>query len=353
MGKVTVRAGLLVLSIVAGVRPIGLGGAGATDSPPLIPAISPAAPVDADHDGINDDLEQQLAEKYAPVIYIEPDESNYPVNVDWFLDRAHLQYHEDCAIDRDDDFDPTPIGSQLLGPDSQSFWADGPYCGSGDTGYGHPPHRTLSTAAADPDGQFSAGALTTGYSDQQTFVLTDLADAYHVGSTDPRDWKTYFHVYPGADGGVMIQYWHVFAYNEFGGEFDNHGGDWDASIQVWLKPDLTMKGVWFSRHADDHPGTFFCATIDADCGAVQVRLFDSTHPVVTIDGGGHAAFRSPDDWATCQSDRRAERPRRPGQSRRIQSLHVVRAAVLLRVGAGEPDARGTVLSSQRFVLAQV
>ncbi len=29
----------------------------------------------------------------------------------------------------------------LLGPDSQSFWGDGPYCGSGDTGYGHPPHR--------------------------------------------------------------------------------------------------------------------------------------------------------------------------------------------------------------------
>ena len=299
MDKVTVRAGLLVLSILAGAHPIGLRGAGPNDAPPAAPAISPAAPVDADHDGINDDLEQRLAEMYAPVVYIEPDESNYPVNVDWFLDRAHLQYHEDCTFDRDDDFDPTPIGRQLLGPDSQSFWGDGPYCGSGDTGYGHPPHRTLSTVAADPDGQFSAGALTTGYSDQQTFVLTDLADAYHVGSTDPRDWKTYFHVYPGADGGVMIQYWHVFAYNEFGGEFDNHGGDWDASIQVWLKPDLSMKGVWFSRHADDHPGTFFCATIDSDCGAVQVRLFDSTHPVMTIDGGGHAAFRSPDDWATC------------------------------------------------------
>jgi hypothetical protein len=100
------------------------------------------------------------------------------------------------------------------------------------------------------------------------------------------------------DGGLMIQYWHVFAYNEFGGGFDNHGGDWDASIQVWLKADLTLKGVWFSRHADDHPGTFFCADA-GDCGEAQVRLFDSTHPVVTIDGGGHAAFRSPADWATC------------------------------------------------------
>jgi hypothetical protein len=300
MGKVTVRASIFLLSILITASPAGLHGANDHDSPaPAVPVPSPATPVDADHDGINDDLEQRLAETYAPVIYIEPDESNYPVNVDWFLDRAHLQYHEDCTFDVDDNVGPNPIGTQLLGPDGHSLWAAGPNCGSGDTGYGHPPHRQLTTVAADPDGQFSAGSQTTGYSDQQTFVLTDLADADHVGSTDPRDWKTYFHAYPSADGGIMIQYWHVFAYNEFGGGFDNHGGDWDASIQVWLKPDLTLKGAWFSRHADDHPGTFFCATIDTDCAAVQLRLFDSTHPVVTIDGGGHAAFRSPADWATC------------------------------------------------------
>ena len=129
-------------------------------------------------------------------------------------------------------------------------------------------------------------------------MLTDLDPFFQAGATNPLDWKTYFHAYPAADGGVMIQYWHVFAFNEFGGDFDDHGGDWDASIQVWLKPDLTMRGVWFSRHKDDHPGHFFCASV-ADCGESGVRLFDSTHPVVTIDGGGHAAFRSPADWATC------------------------------------------------------
>ena len=298
--KGILRAGACALLVFAGTASIGSRRASA-DAQQIssTPGAAPTLPNDADHDGINEDLEQKLAERFAPVIYIEPDESNYPVNVDWFLDRANLQYHEDCGDDVDDNRGPFPIGARLLGPNPGALWAGGPNCGEDDMGYRHPPHRLLTTLATDPDGQFSVGALTTGYSDQQTFVLNDLNSAFHVGSTDPRDWKTYFHVYPAADGGVMIQYWHVFAFNEFGGGFDDHGGDWDASIQVWLTPDLSLRGVWFSRHADDHPGTFFCASADAGCGASQVRLFDSTHPVVTIDGGGHAAFRSPADWATC------------------------------------------------------
>src|SRR4029078_6530495 len=67
---------------------------------------TPGVVVDNDHDGVDDNLEQKLAEKYAPIIFIEPDESNYPVNVEWFLARAHLQYHEDCFFDVDDDIGP-------------------------------------------------------------------------------------------------------------------------------------------------------------------------------------------------------------------------------------------------------
>src|SRR5262249_57938332 len=167
----------------------------AQNAPTQAPAVAqPVAPADDDRDGINEALEQLLAERFAPLIYIEPDESNYPVNVDWFLDRARLQYHEDCFLhgDVDDDVGPFPIGRQLLGPNLFAFWGGGPNCGSGDHGYTHPPHRLLTTVATDPDGQFSAGPLTTGYSDQQTFDLTDLDSAFHIGSTNPRDWKTHF-----------------------------------------------------------------------------------------------------------------------------------------------------------------
>src|SRR5262249_60735175 len=143
----------------------------------------------------------------------------------------------------------------------------------------------------------SACSSSSGDSDQQTVVLSDLVRSFPVGSTNAREWKRYFHASPGRDGGVMIQYWHVVAFNEFGGGFDDHGGDWDASIQVWLKPDLTLRGVWFSRHLDDHPGRFFCASVPG-WRAAQVRIFDSTHPVVTDDGRGHAGFQLPARRAT-------------------------------------------------------
>ncbi len=258
----------------------------------------PSTNIDNDGDYIDDNLEQALANKFAPVIFIGSDESNYPVNVDWFLQHAYLQYHEDCTFDVDAYVQypgfPNPLMTQsnLIGvPDPWLYHAN---CGQGDTGYRHPPHRDITTIATDPDGQVSAGALTTGYSDQQTFVIPDLDEQYKVGSLDPRDWKTYFHAYPANDGGIMIQYWHLFAYNDLSVVgFGKHGGDWDATIHVHLLPDLkTVEGVWFSRHSHDDPGDKF---------APSQMTFLGNHPLMTIDGGGHAAFASTGDFCANHS----------------------------------------------------
>jgi uncharacterized protein (TIGR03437 family) len=259
----------------------------------ILRAQNPISFIDRDGDGIDDNLEQQLANKFAPVIIIESDESNYPVNVEWFLQRAHIQYHEDCFFDVDDNIGPNPLMTQpnLIGPP----YVGHAHCGQNDTGYSHPPHRDINRVANDPDGQWSVGSQTTGYSDQQTFVLPDLADSDKVGSLNPTDWKTYFHAYPANDGGIMLQYWHLFAYNGLSlAGFGNHGGDWDATIHVQLGPDLRVEKVWFSRHTSDHPGDPFDAS--------QVTFLPGTnHPLMTIDGGGHAAFASPADFCTNQS----------------------------------------------------
>ncbi len=200
-----VFCGLMIFGqlIIAGPRGTAHAKAGGL----AVPASTPTSPADDDHDGIPDDLEQILADRYAPIVFIEPDESNYPVNVDWFLARAHLQYHEDCFSDTDDDIGPNPIVTQslLLQPDGGPFWHGGPNCGATDMGYGHPPHHQLTSVSPDPDGLFSVGSHTTGFADQQAFVIPDLDDSFHVGSTDPTEWKTYFHCYPTADGGIMIQ----------------------------------------------------------------------------------------------------------------------------------------------------
>src|SRR5262245_16600620 len=79
----------------------------------------PPVRVDEDEDGIDDALEQLLAERYAPVMIMEPGEENYPVNVDWHVARATLLYHEDCGflpcigdIDEVVPPAPSPLGPQ-------------------------------------------------------------------------------------------------------------------------------------------------------------------------------------------------------------------------------------------------
>jgi hypothetical protein len=286
----------VLLAVMVAMPATGRAAVADTAGVALVGASSPVGFVDNDFDGIDDALEQQLADRFAPVLLIESDESNYPVNVEWFLQRARLQYHEDCGVfdggDVDDDVGPNPIATQdnLIG----SPWLAHAHCGQDDTGYRHPPHRDITTIAADPDGQVSAGAATTGYSDQQTFLLPDLPDGDRVGSLNPADWKTYVHAYPTAGGGIMLQYWHLFAYNALAVlGIGNHGGDWDATIHVQLGPDLTVQRVWFSRHSHDHPGD--------PIGLDRLTLIGGTHTLMTIDGGGHAAYASPADFCANRS----------------------------------------------------
>ncbi len=250
-------------------------------SPP-VPALSPAVGSgDHDGDGIDDGLEQMLAERYAPVIFIHPHESNYPVNVDWFLAHAHLEYFEDCFpdVDETDPAAPNPLGNQdaLVG----SPWAH-----PDDWGPGHPErhcgdapdHRRITATEPDPE----------SYSDQVTFVLPDLPDDVKLGSLNPGDWKSYVHVYPNDEGGVTVQFWHCFAYNgyDYVG-FGNHGGDWDATIHIVLGPDLKPIRAIYSRHSEDHPGASFPWS--------EVHTYRGTHPLMIVDRGGHGAFKDVQD----------------------------------------------------------
>jgi len=260
----------------------------------------PPVRVDDDHDGIDDALEQLLAERYAPVIYIEPGESNYPVNVDWILQRGYLWYGEQgCTPDENErlpDISGT-IGTQaqLLGPDGA---AGAPWIHPNSWG---PNHHLTHCSSDDARPLATTEPMPEGFGDDQLWWIgnasgDDFNDSDRVGSLNPADWVTYFHAYPASDGGMIIQYWHTFAFNAFEG-VDRHGGDWDASIQVRLGPDLQPIGVWFSRHNNDHPGDF--REWPSQSSPPQLRLFGGTHPVITIDGGGHGAYSSPADWAFC------------------------------------------------------
>ena len=213
-------------------------------SPPQLP--------DDDKDGIPDRCEQVLAERFAPIVYHSTDESNFPVNVNWFLPKTSLWFYDDgCTPDLKRQILQAPAQGQLLG---HSF---GPSCGSGDT--------VRSDA-------------TRSKSKQRTFFLADVADQFRSGSRDTNDWITYVHAYLNNLGGVTIQYWRFYAYND---AINNHGGDWEG-VHVILNRQLSPIGIGLLGHTsvDQKPWSAFTV--------------EGSHPRVFSEGGGHATHERGD-----------------------------------------------------------
>jgi GDSL-like lipase/acylhydrolase family protein len=241
---------------------------------------APISLVDNDEDGIPDELEQQLAIKYAPDVLFAPNEPNFPVNVEWFLQRSDLSYEEKCYPIPNPSDTHVELRSGPLQEDDLLTVSRATTCGNG-------APEMLSSREPRPDGHPIDG--------RETYYLSGLASDDREGSTDPHEWTTYFHAYPTDNGGIMIQYWHLFAFNDFqthgnniASRIDQHPGDWDAQVQVQLDGDLRPESVWFSRHQHDTTGDQIAAR--------KVHWTGGTHPIVTVDAGGHAAYASPDDF---------------------------------------------------------
>jgi len=99
------------------------------------------------------------------------------------------------------------------------------------------------------------------------------------GSSDPRDWITYVHVYPRSDGFINVQYWFFYAYNQ-GRVFFNHDSDWEH-VTVVVDSALRPRGVAFAQHRNNCPGVF----------REWSRLRKSgDHPIVLSALGTHASY---------------------------------------------------------------
>jgi hypothetical protein len=208
---------------------------------------------DDDGDGIDDECEEALAQKFAPIIFHSSDESNYPTSVDWFLQRTSLWFYDDAC-----DF-PSSDLHQLMAPgpltQQNLFSQIGGTCGSD---------------------QPASSAGTRSNRKHRTFYLQDLPDAVRIGSLDTRDWITYYHAYPNDQHGVTIQYWRFYAYNDAA---NNHGGDWEG-IHLILDASLQPTGIGFLGHT----------SIDF-VPASQIQ-WEGTHPRIFSEGGGHASHPS-------------------------------------------------------------
>jgi hypothetical protein len=197
----------------------------------LAPARSAPAPLasdDADRDGIPDALERELAERFAPIVMLDRRDWTRPASIPWLLARADV--------------------------------------------VNEAPAPKLAAALSSPKARLP------------------FSHAMRAGSDDPNDWTTYVHVYPRADGGINVQYWFLYAYNDGPAIFD-HESDWEH-VTVRLDRALSPMGVYFARHEDDHPGVY------KSFGAVHR---DGDHPIVLSASGTHASYVDRDDLAWFES----------------------------------------------------
>jgi hypothetical protein len=122
----------------------------------------------------------------------------------------------------------------------------------------------------------SSGTRSRGKRD--SFFLESLPRTSRPREMRPSEWVTYVHSYPNEGGGVTLQYWRAYAWNDarFAGLDVGHGGDWEA-VAVHL--DATLRPLRTSYF--DHTGIVDCG------GLVQ---WQETHPLVWSEEGGHSSY---------------------------------------------------------------
>lgn len=179
---------------------------------------------DRDGDGLSDQLEHELAEKFAPIVFHDPNEPNLPTSVDMFLLQTELWTYDDRCRPRQ-----RKITNRL----SRSI-------------------PIAEQSPCDPSDDFLKSYETRSSNKDRTFFLQNVSKTARGGSLDPTKWVTYFHCYPNDDGGVTIQYWRFYAYNtgRFPGlhfNIGDHGGDWEA-VHIVLNSNYTPIAARFLGH---------------------------------------------------------------------------------------------------------
>jgi hypothetical protein len=261
-------AGLVVL---AGCADAPTATSAATDADAAAPSF--AWGVDSDGDGLDDGTEWDLANQFAPVLYMPnlitraeagagvAGDWTWPSTVSWYLPQIRMRIHHNNCSDHQL-LDVGQVNSTNILQQSHQRYVRNWY----------------GTCSHESPWQYSNGSW---HNDDHYFLQAGNDDAVHPGIRDPGAWQTYFHAYRNTIGGVSIQYWFFYAYNDFVGSA-NHEGDWEH-INVRLNASNQVDGIWYAQHngaVHYYPG--------------DVSWF-GTHPQVWVADGSHASYRSESD----------------------------------------------------------
>lgn len=227
--------------------------------------------VDNDYDGIDDGTESELAHTYAPVLYmpnlITRAEAGsgvwgdwaWPGNVPWYLQNTQMRFHHDNCPDHQILNLGTITTSNIV---TQSHQRATSWLGCSHSG---------TTYGSGGGGGFS--------SENHFFLQAVYDDVTHPGVRDPSGWTVYTHVYRNNIGGISIQYWFFYPYNDFIAAF-NHEADWEH-IMVQLDASHQPATLTYSAHHTRKTWQPY-----------QVTWYNGTHPQVWVADGSHASYAS-------------------------------------------------------------
>ena len=210
-------------------------------------------PGDLDQDGILDRVEQELAERYAPLLLLDGDEPNLPMDVSRFLASAELwSYDESCSPTRA--LIPIPVSEHIA---AASF-------------------RSCKGFRVNSYG-------TRSFEKKHTYYLSAVSAGLRRGSESTSGWTTYFHAYRNDLGGITIQYWTFYGYNTgfFWGirsPATSHEGDWEAIHIVLGRPPFSIPvliRLLGHRNMEAHPWTDVITA--------------NGHPIIRVEKGGHTS----------------------------------------------------------------
>jgi hypothetical protein len=226
--------------------------------------------VNNDGDGIDDGVEWELANRFAPVLYMPNlisraeagagvwGDWTWPASVEWYLANTQMRFHHDNCPDH-----------QILNL--------GTITTANITTKSH--QRAVSYQGCSHSGTTYQSGTWNFSSENHFFLQAVYDDVTHPGVRDPAQWPVYFRVYTNFMGGYNIQYWFFYAYNDYVASA-NHEGDWEH-INVSLNPDQTVNAVWYGQHNGEKlmwPN--------------QVSYYGTTHPQVWVADGSHASYPS-------------------------------------------------------------
>jgi hypothetical protein len=210
------------------------------------------APADEDGDGVDDGIEDWLAERFAPIVHHGNLETSFPVSVEWWLERTSLGTINATAFANRA---RRTVGAPLRQDDLLN-------------------HNASMGGRDEP--LVSSGTRSRGK--RLSFFLENVSRESRRGERqNPSDWVTYVHSYPNESGGITLQYWRAYAWNDASFLFMDfgHGGDWEA-VAVHLDARLQPSQVSFLQHTG----------IVYETERVQ---WSGTHPLVWSEEGGHSS----------------------------------------------------------------